>query len=175
MSLNFKQKEAVVEEIRQVAANASSVVAAEYKGLTVSDMTLLRRSVREEGVYLRVVKNTLVRRALEDTKFACIREGLSGQIVLAFSSDVVGSAAKILRDFSKKNDMLIVKLISVENKLLKIEDIDFLANLPSKEGAISMLMGTMLAPISTLASTFLAPCVKLVGTIKAVSNKKQSA
>lgn len=175
MGLNFKQKEVVVASIRQVATNASSVVAMEYKGLTANDMTALRRSVRDAGVSLHVVKNTLAHYALEGTKFACIREGLSGQIVLAFSSDVVGSAAKVMRDFAKKNDMLTVKLVAVENQLLAIEDIDFLANLPNKEGAISLLMGAMLAPISTLVRIFVAPCTKFVGTVKAVGDKKQSA
>ena len=175
MGLNFKQKEAVVAEVRQVATNASSVIAAEYKSLTVSDMTVLRQSARDAGVYLRVVKNTLARHALEDTKFACIREELNGQIVLAFSGDVVRSAAKVMRDFAKKNDALTVKLVAIENQLLAVGDIDVLANLPDKEQAISMLMGTMLAPISTLASTFIAPCTKLVGTVHAISDKKQSA
>ena len=175
MSLNLEAKKAIVEEVAEVAGNSPSAVAAEYSGLTVSDMTELRQSARDAGVYLRVVRNTLARRALEDTNLVCMREGLVGQLVLAFSKDEPGAAAKVVRDFVKKNDKLVVKLVALEGKLLQPSDIDALASLPSKEQAISMLMGMMTAPVVMLVRTLTEPHTKLVRTVKAVADQKQAA
>jgi len=144
-------------------------------GLTVSDMTELRQSARDAGIYLRVVRNTLARRALEDTNFDCMREGLVGQLILAFSKDEPGTAAKVIRDFAKKNDKLVVKLVALEGKLLQPSDIEALANLPSKEQAISMLMSMMTAPVAALIRTLAEPHAKLVRTVKAVADQKQAA
>ncbi len=175
MSLNLEAKKAIVEEVAEVAGNSPSAVAAEYTGLSVSDMTDLRQSARDAGIYLRVVRNTLARRALEDTSFDCMREGLTGPLILAFSKDEPGAAAKVVRDFAKKNDKLIVKLVVLEGKLLQPSDIDALANLPSKEQAISMLMGMMIAPVASLARTLAEPHAKFVRTVKAVADQKQAA
>ena len=175
MSLNLEAKKAIVEEVAEVAGNSPSAVAAEYRGLSVSDMTELRQSARDAGIYLRVVRNTLARRALEDTSFDCMREGLVGQLILAFSKDEPGAAAKVVRDFAKKNEKLVVKLVALEGKLLQPSDIDRLANLPSKEQAISMLMGIMMAPVANLARTLAEPHAKLVRTVKAVADQKQAA
>ena len=175
MSLNLEAKKAIVEEVAEVAGNSPSAVAAEYSGLSVSDMTDLRQSARDAGIYLRVVRNTLARRALEDTSFDCMREGLTGQLILAFSKDEPGAAAKVIRDFSKKNNKLVVKLVALEGKLLQPSDIDALANLPSKDQAIGMLMGMMIAPIATLVRTLAEPHAKLVRTVKAVADQKQAA
>ena len=175
MSLNLEAKKAIVKEIAEIAGNSPSAVAAEYTGLTVSDMTELRQSARDAGVYLRVVRNTLARRALEDTNLVCMREGLVGQLVLAFSKDEPGAAAKVVRDFVKKNDKLVVKLVALEGKLLQPSDIDALASLPSKEQAISMLMGMMTAPVAMLVRTLTEPHTKLVRTVKAVADQKQAA
>ena len=175
MSLNLEAKKAIVEEVAEVAGNSPSAVAAEYNGLSVSDMTELRQSARDAGIYLRVVRNTLARRALEDTSFDCMREGLTGPLILAFSKDEPGAAAKVVRDFAKKNDKLIVKLVVLEGKLLQPSDIDALANLPSKEQAISMLMGMMIAPVASLARTLAEPHAKFVRTVKAVADQKQAA
>ncbi|MCH8163567.1 MAG: 50S ribosomal protein L10, partial [Proteobacteria bacterium] len=125
--------------------------------------------------YLRVVRNTLARRALEDTNFDCMREGLVGQLILAFSKDEPGTAAKVIRDFAKKNDKLVVKLVALEGKLLQPSDIEALANLPSKEQAISMLMSMMTAPVAALIRTLAEPHAKLVRTVKAVADQKQAA
>ena len=175
MSLNLEAKKAIVEEVAEVAGNSPSAVAAEYSGLSVSDMTDLRQSARDAGIYLRVVRNTLARRALEDTSFDCMREGLTGQLILAFSKDEPGAAAKVVRDFAKKNDKLIVKLVVLGGKLLQPSDIDALASLPSKEQAISMLMGMMTAPVAMLVRTLTEPHTKLVRTVKAVADQKQAA
>jgi large subunit ribosomal protein L10 len=175
VSLNLEAKKAIVKEIAEIAGNSPSAVAAEYTGLTVSDMTELRQSARDAGVYLRVVRNTLARRALEDTNLVCMREGLVGQLVLAFSKDEPGAAAKVVRDFVKKNDKLVVKLVALEGKLLQPSDIDALASLPSKEQAISMLMGMMTAPVAMLVRTLTEPHTKLVRTVKAVADQKQAA
>lgn len=175
MSLNLEAKKAIVEEVAEVAGNSPSAVAAEYRGLSVSDMTELRQSARDAGIYLRVVRNTLARRALEDTSFDCMREGLVGQLILAFSRDEPGAAAKVIRDFAKQNDKLIVKLVALEGKLLQPSDIDALASLPSKEQAISMLMGIMMAPVASLARTLAEPHAKLVRTVKAVADQKHAA
>ncbi len=175
MSLNLEAKKAIVEEIAEIAGNSPSAVAAEYSGLTVGDMTELRQSARDADIYLRVVRNTLARRALEDTNFDCMREGLVGQLILAFSKDEPGAAAKVVRDFSMKNDKLVVKLVALEGKLLQPSDIDALASLPSKEQAISMLMGMMIAPVATLVRTLAEPHAKLVRAVKAVADQKQAA
>ncbi len=175
MSLNLEAKKAIVEEVAEIAGNSPSAVAAEYSGLSVGDMTELRQSARDAGIYLRVVRNSLARRALEDTNFDCMREGLVGQLILAFSKDEPGAAAKVIRDFAKKNDKLVVKLVALEGKLLQPSDIDALANLPSKEQAIGMLMGMMIAPVATLVRTLAEPHAKLVRTVKAVADQKQAA
>ena len=169
MSLNLEAKKAIVEEVAEVAGNSPSAVAAEYSGLSVSDMTDLRQSARDAG------RNTLARRALEDTSFDCMREGLTGPLILAFSKDEPGAAAKVVRDFAKKNDKLVVKLVVLGGKLLQPSDIDALANLPSKEQAISMLMGMMIAPVASLARTLAEPHAKFVRTVKAVADQKQAA
>ncbi len=174
MSLNLDAKKSIVEEVAEIAGNSPSAVAAEYSGLSVSDMTDLRQTARDAGIYLRVVRNTLARRALEDTSFDCMREGLTGPLILAFSKDEPGAAAKVVRDFAKKNDKLIVKLVVLEGKLLQPSDIDALANLPSKEQAISMLMGMMIAPVASLARTLTEPHAKFVRTVKAVADQKQA-
>lgn len=175
MSLNLEAKKAIVEEVAEIAGNSPSAVAAEYSGLSVSDMTELRQTARDAGIYLRVVRNSLARRALEDTNFDCMREGLVGQLILAFSKDEPGAAAKVIRDFAKKNDKLVVKLVALEGKLLQPSDIDALANLPSKDQAIGMLMGMMIAPVATLVRTLAEPHAKLVRTVKAVADQKQAA
>ena len=175
MSLNFEAKKAIVKEVAEVAGNSSSAVAAEYSGLGVGDMTELRQSARDAGIYLRVVRNTLARLALEDTSFDCMREGLTGPLILAFSKDEPGAAAKVIRDFAKINDKLVVKLVALEGKLLQASDIDVLANLPSKEQAIGMLMGMLTAPVAGLLRTIAEPHAKLVRTVKAVADHKQAA
>jgi large subunit ribosomal protein L10 len=173
--LTLEAKKAIVNEVAEVAANAPSAIAAEYSGITVEQMTQLRQTARASGVYLRVVRNTLARRALENTKFECMRDGLTGPLLLAFSGNEPGTAAKIIRDFAKANDKLVVKLVALDGKLLQPSDIEALASMPSRDQAISMLMAVMKAPISKLARTLAEPHGKLVRTIAAVRDQKQAA
>ena len=175
MALNLEQKKAIVAEVAEVASKAHSAVAAEYRGLTVGALTQLRREARKNGVYLRVVKNTLARRAVEGTDFACMQAGLTGPLILAFSLDDPGAAARVIKDFVKGNERLVVKLVSFSGKLLGPGDLEALAKMPTYEQAVSMLMSVMKAPIQKLASTLNEVPGKLVRTIAAVRDAKEAA
>jgi large subunit ribosomal protein L10 len=175
MALNLDQKKAVVEEVALVASSALSAVAAEYRGLTVEEMTDLRVKARNEGVYLRVVKNTLARRAVEGTDFECLQDGLIGPLLLAFSQEDPGSAARVIKEFSKSNDKLVVKLVSVGGQLLDASELERLAKMPTRDQAISMLMAVMKAPLDKFARTLNEVPGKLVRTIAAVRDQKEGA
>ena len=175
MALNLEQKKAIVAEVAEVASKAYSAVAAEYRGLSVDDLTLLRREARANGVYLRVIKNTLARRAVEGTDFACMQEGLTGPLILAFSMEDPGAAARVIKDFVKGHERLVVKLVSVSGKLMGPGDLETLAKLPTRDQAISLLMSVMKAPVQKLASTLNEVPGKLVRTIAAVRDAKQAA
>jgi large subunit ribosomal protein L10 len=175
MSLSLDGKKNIVKEVAEVASRSNAAIAAEYRGLSVADMTRLRRSARDANVVLRVVRNTLARRALEGTEFACMRDGLIGPLLLAFSPDEPGAAAKLVRDFAKENDKLVVKLVAMGGSLLETSAIESLANLPSREQAIGLLMGVMKAPIEKLVRTLAAPYSVLVRTVAAVRDQKQAA
>lgn len=173
--LNLEEKKAIVSEVAEVAARAPTAIAAEYIGLTVADMTRLRQEARASGVYLRVVRNTLAKRALADTPYACMQDGLVGPLLLAFSQEDPASAARVIRDFSKKNNKLVVKLVSLNGKLLDASAVESLANLPTREEAISLLMALMQAPVTQLARTLAAPHTMLVRTVAAIKEQKQAA
>lgn len=175
MALSFNEKEAIVAEVAEVANSALSVVVAEYAGLESVDMDDLRAKAREGGVYLRVVKNTLARRALEGTEYACLQESLVGPLVMAFSQEDPGSAARVVKDFTKENDKLAVKALSIGGQLLEASELDRLAKLPTKDQAISMLMSVMQAPITKLARTLNEVPGKLVRTVAAIRDDKQAA
>lgn len=174
MALRLKDKKQIVSEVAAVAADAHSVIAAEYNGLTVEELTDLRKKAREGGVYLRVVKNTLARRALEGTDFECMNEGLVGPLMLAFSQEDPGAAARVMNDFSKDNEKLNVKLVSIGGELLDTSEIKRLASLPTYDQAISMLMALMKAPVEKLARTLNEVPGKLVRTVAAVRDEKQA-
>ncbi len=175
MALTLEHKKAVVTEVAEVARGALSAIAAEYRGLSVAEMTDLRVTARIAGVYLRVVRNTLARRAFEGTDFACMNDGLMGPLVLAFSHEEPGSAARVMRDYAKENDKLVIKLVSFGGKLLETSDVARLASLPTKAEGISQLMSVMTAPIAKLVRTLAAPQAKLVRTLAAVRDQKQAA
>lgn len=175
MALSLDEKKAIVAEVADVAAEAHSVVAAEYLGLTSEEMTVLRANARNGGVYLRVVKNTLAKRALEGTDFACMNDALTGPLLLAFSQEDPGAAARVIKAFAKEHDKLVVKMLSVGGQLLPANDIERLASLPTKDQAISMLMSVMQAPITKLARTLNEVPGKLVRTVAAVRDQKQNA
>ena len=175
MALRFEDKQALVAEVHAVAATAQSVVAAEYRGLTVAKLTELRAKARNSGVYLRVVKNTLARRAVAGTQFECVGNSLKGPLVLAFSKDDPGAAARLVKAFAKDNDKLVTTLLSLGGSVLSAKELDKVANLPTRDQALSMLLGTLKAPITKFVATVAAPHTKLVRTIAAVKDKKQAA
>ena len=175
MSLTLEQKKAVVDEVSQIASSALSAVAAEYRGVSVDDMTALRVKARDQGVYLRVVKNTLARRAIEGTEFECMQDGLVGPLILAFSQEDPGSAARVLKDFAKENDKLVIKLLSIGGLMLDASEIDRLASLPTRDQAISMLMAVMKAPLDKFARTLNEVPGKMVRTVDAIRDQKQAS
>ena len=175
MALSFAEKEAIVSEVAEVAASAFSVVTAEYNGLSAEEMTDLRAKARNGGVYLRVVKNTLARRAVNGTDYECLQDTLSGPLLMAFSKEDPGAAARVLKDFAKENDKLVIKALSVSGQLLAASELDRLASLPTKEQAISMLVSVMQAPITKLARSLNEVPGKLVRTVAAVRDAKQAA
>ncbi|MEW5839115.1 MAG: 50S ribosomal protein L10 [Pseudomonadota bacterium] len=175
MALTFDQKQVVVAEVAEVAAAAYSAVAAEYRGITVEKLTALRVKARQEGVYLRVVKNTLARIAVRGTNFECMSEGMVGPLVLAFSMEDPGAAARLMRDAVKENDKLKVKLVALGGQLVAPSDIDRVANLPTRDQAISMLMSVMQAPVAKFVRTLNEVPGKLVRTVAAIRDQKEAA
>lgn len=175
MPLNLEGKKALVAEVNGVAAQATAVVAAEYRGLTVAQMTELRAKARSQGVYMRVVKNTLARKAIAGTTFEPIGPQLKGPLVLAFSKDDPGAAARVVKDFAKANEKLVATLVSLGGQVLPGTELDKVASLPTREQALSMLLGVLKAPIEKLVRTLAEPQAKLVRTIAAVRDQKQAA
>lgn len=171
MTLKLDDKKAIVAEVNEIANSALSVVAAEYRGLTVAQMTKLRAQARATGVYLRVVRNTLARRAVEGTAFACLREALIGPLMLAFSQHEPGAAARLIRDFAKENEKLLVKTLAFDGQMLPAKDLDKLASLPTRDEALASLMAVMKAPISKLVRTLAEPHAKLARTLAAVRDR----
>ena len=149
MALNLSQKQAVVAELTDVAAKAHSLVAAEYAGLTVAQMTAMRKKARETGVYLRVVKNTLASRAVVGTEYECIQDALVGPLLYAFSTEEPGAAGRLIKEFAKGNDKLQAKVVSMGGKLLA--DLDVLATLPTRDQALSMLLSVLVEPATRVA------------------------
>ena len=175
MALNLEDKKALVAEVAAVAQKAQSVVAAEYRGLTVGQMTELRAKARKQGVYMRVVKNTLARKALAGTLFETVGPKLKGPLVLAFSKDDPGAAARVVKDFAKANEKLVATLVSLGGQVLPGGDLDKVAGLPTREQALSLLLGVLKAPVQKLAGTLAAPAAKLARTVAAVRDQKQAA
>jgi len=174
VSLNLESKKQVVSEVAAVAAEAHSVIAAEYRGLGVEELTDLRVKARQGGVYVRVVKNTLAKRALDGTEFECMKDGLVGPLILAFSQEDPGSAARVIKEFSADNDLLKVKMLSIGGQLLEATELERLASLPTKDQAISMLMAVMKAPVEKFVRTLAEPHGKMVRTVAAIRDQKQS-
>ncbi len=175
MALSLEEKKAVVSEVAEVAAVAHSAVAAEYCGLTVEQMTALRVKARDGGVYLRVVKNSLAKRAVEGTDFECMQDGLIGPLLLAFSREEPGAAARLIKDFSKAHDKLVPKLVAFGGNMLAATDLDRLASMPTRDQAISLLMSVMKAPTEKLVRTLNEVPGKLTRTVAAIRDQKQSA
>jgi large subunit ribosomal protein L10 len=172
MGLRLEDKQAMVAEVQAVAQSAHSVVAAEYRGLTVSQLTGLRAKARQAGVYMRVVKNTLARRAVTGTPYECIAGNLKGPLILAFSKEDPGAAARVVKDFAKGNDKLVPTLVALGGQVYPAAEIDRVASLPTKPQALSMLLGVLVAPVTKLVRTLAEPAAKLVRTIDAVKATK---
>jgi len=175
MALNLEDKKAVVAEVAGIAAKAHSVVAAEYRGLTVAQMTELRSKARSQGVYVRVIKNTLARKALAGTTFETVGPQLKGPLVLAFSTDDPGAAARVVKDFAKTNDKLVATLVSIGGQVLPARDLDKVASLPTRDQALAILMGTMKAPVEKLVRTLAEPQALLARTLAAYRDQRQAA
>ncbi len=167
MPLSLEGKRAVVAEVSEVARGASAAVAAEYRGMSVEEMNDLRVKARARGVYLRVVRNTLARRAVEGTEFECMREGLVGPLLLAFAGEEPGSAARVVRDFAKGNERLVVRLVAINGELVPAERIDAVANLPTLDEARSQLLSALKAPAGKLVRTLAEPHAGLVRVLSA--------
>ncbi|MDD2723970.1 MAG: 50S ribosomal protein L10 [Methylovulum sp.] len=175
MALNLDSKKAVVEEVATYAAKAHSAIAAEYRGLTVTELTELRKTARETGVYLRVVKNTLARRAVAGTEFECMQSGLVGPLLIAFSMEDPGAAARLIGEFAKSHDKLIPKVVAIGGQLFDSSELGRLASLPTRDQAISLLMAVMKAPIEKFVRTLAEPHAKLVRTVAAIRDQKEAA
>ena len=175
MALNIEQKKAVFAEVADVANKALAAVAAEYRGMTVEEMTDLRVKAREGGVFVKIAKNTLVRRAVEGTEYECMAEALSGPILLAFSMDDPGAAARLVKDYSKDHDKLIARMVAVGGELYDASELERLSSLPTYDQAIAILMGVMKAPIEKFVRTLAEPHTKMVRTVAAVRDAKQAA
>ena len=175
MAIRLEDKQQIVSEVNQAASSALSAVLADYRGVTVEDMTALRKNARANKVYLRVVRNTLLKRAVADTEFECIQGVLVGPTILALSQEDPGAAARVLKDFAKENDDFEIKALSVGGQLMDASQIDVLAKLPTVDQARSMLMSVMLAPVTKLARTMNEVPSKLTRAVAAVRDQKQDA
>ena len=171
MALKIGEKKVVVKEIAEIASTAQSAVAAEYRGLTVQQLSSLRSNARELGVYVRVIKNNLVKIAIKDTSLECMDSSLKGPLIFAFSKDELGAAAKLVNDFKKDNDLLKPVAMAVNGELIDVEKLSQIAALPNRDQAISMLMAVMKLPIEKFVRTLSAPNVKLVQTLSAYKMK----
>jgi large subunit ribosomal protein L10 len=167
MALRLEDKKAFVKEVNAVAGESLSAVAAEYRGLSVAEMTELRKEARSAGVYMRVVKNTLARRAVEGTEFECMKDTLKGPILLAFAKEDPGAAARVIKDFAKEHEALKAVSLSAGGQLLPASDLSKLADLPTLDQARAMLLGVMMAPMSTLVRTLAEPPAMLARTLSA--------
>ncbi len=172
MPLRLADKQAIVAEVAEVAANAYSAVTAEYRGMTVAEMTDLRVQARKNGVYLRVVRNTLARRAVAETEFECLNETLTGPVVLAFSQEDPGAAARVIKEFIKTNKKLLVKSVAIGGQLYSADELERVSKMPTRDEALSMLMSVMKAPISKFVRTMAEPHAKLVRTVAAIRDSK---
>ena len=172
MGLNLDEKKAVVAEVSAEVAKAQAIIVAEYRGLEVGNMTNLRREARKAGVYLRVLKNTLARRAVEGTSFAGLSEHMVGPLVYGISPDPVATA-KVLNDFAKSNEKLVIKAGAMPNAVISATEVKALASMPSREELLSKLLGTMQAPVAQFVRTLNEVPTRFVRAVAAVREKKE--
>lgn len=174
MGLNLEQKQAVVSEVAAQLAKAQAVIVAEYRGLDVARVTQLRAKARQSGLYLRVLKNTLARRAVKGTPFESLSDQMVGPLMYGIASDPV-AGAKVIAEFSKENELFVIKGGAMANTRMSDKDVKALALLPSREELLARLMGTMQAPVAKLARTLNEVPGKFVRTLAAVRDSKQAA
>ena len=172
MPLSLDEKKAVVAEVANVASSAHSAVAADYRGLTVHEMTDLRQKARAQNVYLKVVKNTLASRAVEGTDFECMSEGLTGPLMLAFSTEDPGSAARVIKEYAKTASRLEVRAVAIGGQVYGASELDRVASLPTRDEALAKLAGTLRAPLDKFARTLNEVPGKLVRAVEAVRAQK---
>ena len=175
MALRLENKQAIVAEVNAAAGKAMSAVLADYRGLTVEQMTRLRAKAREANVYVKVVRNTLARRAVQGTAFQCLDSALVGPTLLAFSLEEPGSAARLLKDFAEDFEKLEVKAVSIGGALMAPDQLDRVAKLPTRNEALALLLAVMKAPIGKLTRTLNEVPGKLVRTVAAIRDQKQAA
>jgi large subunit ribosomal protein L10 len=175
MTLRMKDKEQIVSHITEVAEGSMALVAADYSGLSVSQVEKLRKGGKQDGVYVKVVRNTLARRALGATSFEPITKELTGPMILAFAQDEPGAAAKLIAKFQKDHDSLEVKAMVVDGELLPASDLKKVAAMPTRDEALSMLAGTMLAPVTGVARTANEVIASLARVLDAYAEKNQEA
>lgn len=173
MPIGLKEKQAIVAEVNETANKALSAVMADYRGISVDEMTSLRQQARDAGVHVKVIRNTLAKRAFEGTEFECLNEALLGPNILAFSIEDPGACARVFKDFAKDNESFEIKALSVGGKMLPPEQIDVLAKLPSREQALAMLLSVMQAPITKLARTLNDVPGRVTRVVAAVRDQKQ--
>jgi len=175
VAIRLEGKKAIVAEVNEAASGALSVVLADYRGVSSEEMTALRAKARADNVYLRVVRNTLAKRAIEGTEYECVRDVLVGPTLFAFSMEDPGAAARLLKDFAKGNDVFEVKALAVGGELLGADQIDRLAKLPTRDEALGMLASVIQAPITKLARTFNEVPSKVTRAVAAVRDQKKEA
>ena len=175
MAIGLEDKKAIVAEVNETATSALSLVIADSRGVTVDGMTALRATARENQVTLRVVRNTLAKRALEGTEYECVKDSLSGPSLFGFSMEDPGAAARLFKDFSKENEEFEVKVLAVGGQMLGADQIDVLAKLPTRDQALSQLMSVMKAPVTKLVQSMNEVPGKLVRTLAAVRDQKEAA
>jgi large subunit ribosomal protein L10 len=175
VALKLENKQAIVAEVNEAAGTAPSAVLADYRGMTVGQMTELRAKARSTGVYLRVVRNTLAKRAVEGTEHECLKSALVGPTLVAFSQSDPGAAARLMREYSRTFEQLKVKGLSIGGMLLAADQLERVATLPTRDDALSLLMAVMQAPITKLARTLNEVPGKLARTLAAVADQKRAA
>jgi large subunit ribosomal protein L10 len=175
VSLTLEQKKAVVAEVNEAAASAQAAIAAEYLGLSVADMTELRATARAQGVYIRVVKNSLARRAVAGTDFECLSDSLTGPLLLVFSADDPGAGARIVRDFAKTHDRLVTTAIAFAGELRGPEDLKLLADMPTLDEARAQFLGVLQAPATQFVRTLAEPAGQFVRIVAAYRDQQQAA
>jgi len=175
VALNLEAKRIIVEELSKIVDKSVSALIADYRGLTVSELTELRKKARDHNIYLRVTRNTLARRAVKDTPYACLDEALVGPLVLMFCQDDPGAAARLVRDFIKDHEKLEVRALALGGQLLKADQLKAVASLPSREQALTLLVSVMKAPMTKFVRTVAEPYAQMVRVMAQIRDQKQAA